>query len=214
VLNKIFSVIVLCALSSSLAFANSIVPKFVQTNELRLNQDVLELWTPRANGMAALPCIGFDLNDSGEILNAFVVKSSGVYQIDADCLEAVCSLSPTPIGNSHGYISHMEIDFTKLQKLEDLKKSQPLRQFKNLANGVVFIHRIPLPVLKRYPGIFTEPELLDSSNLCQISVKPIVGRPYWTTQIQNHLQAWSDFYRLHEHSDRSEILDYSRKQLR
>ena len=127
----------------------------------------------------------FCIGDDGKIYEPRIDRSSGDDQYDAECLEAVCGLSPVA-PERENYTAHLQQEnvtfgssvspFCPKPKYDGgevkvylSKHSQPaIRETWTFPTGFVIVHKIPLYVLNRYPGFFTEEELRNSSNLIEI----------------------------------------------
>jgi hypothetical protein len=125
-----------------------------------------------------------------------IKQSSGVAQFDAECLQAVLDTVRTDdneTGVLYGYWS-----FNAKSKVRYPFQVTPK------ANSVE-LFRIPLSVLKRYPGMFESQELLNEKNLKRITIASTLTADQ-VKQLSEHYANWSDFFRQHEKPTKEQIL--------
>jgi hypothetical protein len=171
--------------------------------------------------------IEFSVGDDGKIYEPAITHYSSDDQFDAECLEAICSLSPLSQnpGNETGFLEHHKIRFGDGSCLKpsfdgaEGIKGYATENPSTLHHRYILVHRIPLIVLTRYPGLFTKDELLATSNLIRFPVgegfqgKPTSGQwetaPGYIIQVSNIYSLWAQLF----HKDkltRQEIENYSK----
>lgn len=224
---KIYFVL-LAVIGVSAAHASSEIPakKFANygvkpTTILAVEQGILSTWSssrPCPEGEIAY--VQFLVADDGKVYEPQLSHSSGDDQYDAECLESVCMLTPLPpnLDNHLTRIEHCAIEFGGLTSqfrpkprfdgkditrylLNHPQPTEPRKKF-------VLIHRIPLAVLNRYPGAFSEAELLNADNLIEIQVGL---RPSTFDQTIGNIGAhWGVLFKKEKVSS-TEILDWAKR---
>lgn len=145
--------------------------------------------------------ITFGVADDGKIYNPEILRYTGDCQFDAECLEAVSCISPVLAPNKGDAFLDKRIVFfrtkeSKERRWLDVSKSYDgadIREYlkthpqpDNIFKAFVVVHRIPLDVLNRYPGMFTKDELMNVHNLVEIPTG--VGR----RSFDNKLKTWGN----------------------
>lgn len=151
--------------------------------------------------------IEFSVGDDGKIYEP-TIDCSGDDQFDAECLEAVCSLSPltSPSQNESANMLHFvkhfgeKGDIDLRRGIEDKVIQQYLQAHPQPADPnsrFVVVHKIPLSVLWRYPGSFREIDLTSQSNLMAIKIgdppKDRLLPPHYVSAIAN---MYASYHRL------------------
>jgi hypothetical protein len=126
--------------------------------------------------------VSFAVADDGKIYEPEITHFTGNDQHDVECLEALCGLSPLEARpNSVNFLlEHLSMRFGKDQvnsyilpgydgaDIRQYLKDHP--QVPKPSQAFVVIHKIPLFVLSRYPGLFTKEEILNPNNLTEVKV--------------------------------------------
>ena len=149
--------------------------------------------------------IVFNIHDDGMIYNPVVGCSSLDPQYDAECLEAVCSLSPlTPFHNNSG---KLQVGYGHFGRQNDPYAAEPafasdaarklLFNATDLKKGkaLVVVHKIPLEVLTKYPGMFDKAYLLSDQNLLVITYDKESTPPAYVKKISDLYTQWGVFLR-------------------
>lgn len=167
--------------------------------------------------------ITFVIADDGKIYEPRITRFSQDDQYVAECLEAVCGLSPVHSKPSFGpYLEHFTEVFGYKRNdfggrfdsfLKPAFDGSDVKEYlnthpqpKNADEAFVLIHKIPLSVLIRYPGLFTKDELLSQSNLMEIKIRKWPGEeadqngqrrsaPSYVDAIAYRYAYWGDFFR-------------------
>jgi hypothetical protein len=139
------------------------------------------------------PCTGcyteitFAIGDDGKIYEPNIIRFSQDDQYVAECLEAVCGLTPIH-PKPFSFTLHCEHPIKKFRwpsggrgwdddndcptpaydgsDVKEYLTTHP--QPTDPDEAFIVIHKIPLSVLTRYPGFFTKEELLNPKNLLEI----------------------------------------------
>ena len=151
-----------------------------------VQKGISSTWSSSSPGASWIQ-ISFCVSDEGKIYDPTIDKHSGNDQYDAECLESICSLSPLmPDIDNHFSVLLNHCIFTFGSKVAlfnpkprydgkevvlYLSNHQRPAANQNFEETFVLVHKIPLSVLNRYPGMFTEAELRDSSNLIPITFR-------------------------------------------
>lgn len=189
-----------------------------------------EVWDCSDPNADNLTEVSFAIADDGKIYDSTITRWSKNEQFNAECLEAVCSLSPVTPSNSHnGFLEHRTIRFCKNAqepRIEPRYDASDVKEYlrnhpepQNTLEKFVVVHKIPLDVLRRYPGLFTREELFSSENL--IEIKGNVGRDLPNSEGQRqgnpqfvgtigHLYAfWSDFFAENPKATKEQIIEHA-----
>jgi hypothetical protein len=162
--------------------------------------------------------------DDGKIYDPEILHSSSNDQFDAECLEAICSVAPLEEEWQHGFLDGYVVKFLpektakqlpvkyleigpKYQGIDVIEYSKQTPQSLNPHEKTVFVHKIPLSVLVRYPGLFKESELLCKNNLiavyCGQSVfdekeNTVSPPPNYLFKVANLYFQWARFFLDHK----------------
>lgn len=167
------------------------------------------------------------VSDDGKIYEPRIVQSSGDPQHDAECLESICGTCfvDTSISNPTFRISHYTMYFNNDNGLFPAYKNDMGIQNYRLHHPTpskpefdyVLIHRIPLAVLTRYPGVFSEKELLDESNLVSIKCGRVDangqsphGEPSFSDFLALYYGPWRQFFQ-RKNATKDEILEHAKQ---
>jgi hypothetical protein len=163
--------------------------------------------------------------DVGRIYEIEIIKSSSDGQTDADCLQAILGAANyrpwvgySPDG---GRLHWWNWNFTKetpIHRCSSEAISQYFRLHSSVEAGSVAVFRIPLDVLKRYPGQFAESELLSPDNLyvlmsaCREEGRPPDNfgalRPQSMYLIIDHYARWQKFFSENPKATKSDIVNF------
>jgi hypothetical protein len=183
------------------------------------------------------PCIGgppgirFLVGDDGKVYDPEMMRYSGDDQYDAECLEAICGLSPiakadTDI-NTTARIEHFFEEFPVKEGLQPSYDGSDVNEYLRTHpqpaakhDAFVVVHRIPLSVLDRYPGMFTKEELQSQSNLMEIPVGYGDNRPdkqgirvvvpHYVIGIANLYAFWGQLFK-NPHVTKDEIRQWAKR---
>jgi hypothetical protein len=114
----------------------------------------------------------------GRLYNVRIIHYCSNDQFNAECLEAVCGSSPvTGTQNHSGNLLDYDLYFEKDgffkprfdgKDIRDYLSEHPQPADPHLR--FVVIHKIPLDVLRRFPGLYSEEELVSPKNLMQVRI--------------------------------------------
>lgn len=163
--------------------------------------------------------IEFDVTEDGKVQKPFISMYSGDDQFDAECLEAVCGLSPLNVQrNQTAKFVHIvrqfgeqgEPSFGRGLEASDIKGYLQ----NNFQPRIVVVHRIPLSVLRRYPDFFKESELVNQNNLLEIKAETDPPADRWinrsyVSSITNLYSYWNILF-AQKNVTRQAILNYSK----
>jgi hypothetical protein len=169
---------------------------------------------------------GFALKKDGKIRDVSIGQSSGKNSSDFACFEAILGSSPlrpapSPENQRDQWI---RIDFfesktpyfeSKIRKAE-LTTDEFYKNNHALKTTAVPLHLIPLDVLTRYPGIFTETELTGLGNLKAIPMKGLISvdekattrRSLGNPQVKEFFHDWENFFVAHEQPTKDAIVSF------
>jgi len=147
--------------------------------------------------------ICFTVGDDGKIYEPSIQVSSSDPQFDAECLEAVCSLSPlAKRENETGDLGHLSIQLGRkgapvpihpaFTGAETLKFIKSLNLSEN--DHFVVVHKIPLSVLTRYPGMFSKDELLNEKNFVTMRFDTDAKPPEYVKKISDFYAQWGALF--------------------
>lgn len=161
---------VLCMelLLPSTADANQPMLKNEDMNKLR--QRIYDDWAPsKAMPVGKHVDVTYSIASDGKLYDVKLEQSSGDAQLDADCVQAVLGVSafcPMARLTREGELCHTQIYFDSKTRaghnnsgISKYFAAHPEQEAEHVA-----YYRIPLDVLKRYPGLFSEAELFSDSN--------------------------------------------------
>lgn len=157
--------------------------------------------------------------DSGGVYDATVERSSGDPQLDAECLEAVCTCIPRAVNASRtGLLKKRIVDFSDLHtdapiiwhEVDDYFRKHP-----DQLGKVVLVHRIPLAARKLYPDVLPLEELHSVSNLMPIKLdtgEPSSDHEPGFVQVIRHAgTCWYYFFREESHPIKGSFLSCAGK---
>lgn len=202
---------------SKTALGTSVAPERSDLDNLR--NRIYKDWAP-SKKLAEEDSVYITIsgNAEGKLYDVEIEKSSGDRQLDADCLQAVmgtscsCRLDICPEDLDHFTckfdsktpIGHKEDAISKYFSKHPKKK-----------NDYIAFYRIPLDVLKRYPGLFLKSELLEESNIGLIkAISPEDPElPFWVKQQLKILyqRTWVPFFLSHPKPTKQQIIDLRNK---
>jgi hypothetical protein len=149
--------------------------------------------------------------NDGTMYDVHMLQSCGDAQLDFDCVQAVMGASGScPTNTDDASLDHHCFAFNEDTKPERnvsgiaaFFRDHPERQGARFA-----YYRIPLDVMHRYRGLFTEDELLGDENvgyLATTAANPEL--PDWAIgQLQHIYQAqWCSFFRKHPKATKRQI---------
>lgn len=133
--------------------------------------------------------------DDGKVYSPKIVHTNGNAQLESDCLHALVSAQcHSPRENQdYGVLKKVRITFNSETPL----KFESPRKKDN--KGTAF-YLIPIEVLKRYPGLFSESELISPSNLV-----------YATDEDCYIYRQWTKFFLEKPNASKSEIFQFSKQ---
>lgn len=172
--------------------------------------------------------VGFLIGDDGKIYNVRVKQSSGDNQVDAECLEAVCGVSPVQLSPGRritGDLTAVELTFHRDDSAEkaadNLAVVNYFKKHPNLQSKYVAIHLIPVDVLKRFPTAFSQDQIRSESNLRLIAIDGyphkqgeewLPSQPHSYSEIIKEVYArWALFFQCNHTPTRQDILKESNK---
>lgn len=157
-------------------------------------------------------------NSEGKLYDVEIEKSSGNRQLDADCLQAVMGASCScPLNICPEDLDHFTCKFDSKTPIghEEEGISKYFLKNQNEKNDYIAFYRIPLDVLKRYPGLFSKNELLEESNIGLIkAISPEDPElPFWVKQQLKILyqRTWVPFFLSHPKPTKQQIIDLRNK---
>lgn len=176
------------------------------------------------------------IHPDGKIKDVWLSESSGKTAADFACFEAILSASPLPSppvekeGSSCTYRftpgpQRETIDFyeTNMPKYFHIEKApfssnQFFETNPKLKGQFALIHLIPVDVLQRYPGLFTEVELTDLANLKPVPLQGLIeiGKDFTTQRfllnpdVKAFFSDWESFFEIHRSSTKKEVLSFSK----
>lgn len=130
--------------------------------------------------------ISIGIANDNRIYNPEIVRYSGDCQFDVECLEAVSAISPLPPADSHSaFLGGCSVRFKckpsdspkpengVIPAFDGYEIREQLQKHPSPANDknydqFVLVHRIPLYLLFRFPGMFSREELQSTSNLIEV----------------------------------------------
>jgi hypothetical protein len=172
--------------------------------EKEFQRRVLNSWYPSNEKLeATVKCI---LGGDGLLYDIEISSSSGDNQFDVECLEAVLGADYFYQGLSSRRLVPLSVTFRAAEHKQFGRTTENYfkRNPEQKGEGCLAIYHIPTNILKRYPGLFTEKELLDDSNLYLVKdaanhnenpqyhwLKDLY-KNFWTTFFQQHPKATKD----------------------
>jgi hypothetical protein len=184
-------------------------------------------WSSSRVCRGSYPLVKFMVADDGKIYDPELVCYSADNQYDAECLEAICSLSPfAPIEDFESRIEHFTQEFGASEGLQPTYDGSDINVYlrthlqpKDPFDAFVVVHKIPLTVLERYPGMFTKGELQSQNNLIEIPVgygdnkANNQGRkiaPHYVSVIANLYAFWGQLFR-NQNVTKEEIMQWANR---
>jgi hypothetical protein len=131
-------------------------------------------WAPSKLPLPSTVVVSCFLVEDGKMYRVKIDTSSGDAQSDADCLQAVYGIAGTRSGQVEKG-SLIDLKFTFDSETMPGHRTNAVEQYfaahPEKRHNFVAFYRIPLDVLRRYPGIFSETELLSPSNIGLIRIQ-------------------------------------------
>ena len=145
-------------------------------------------------------------------------KSSGDPQFDFDCLQSILGAAcfkedDTGAGqNLKLFTQSFDSDLADVRNGQFDGAAKFLADHPDKKEGYLLFYKIPLDVLNRFPGLFTEKELLDATNIGTIrnedkSSKRIVTPLALASLAGIYSGKWIAFFVKHPNASKQEILD-------
>jgi len=148
------------------------------------------------------PTLDFLVADNGFIYNPKISQYSGNEQHDAECLEALCDLSPIDCSSGRTYSSLMAeriiesfIPSGGAPEIAEYRKTHPD------CRDSVILHKIPPSLARRFPEIISMDEVCSPENLYAVKVditdhtedkegKRVTGEPRYAQAIRSINDHW------------------------
>lgn len=186
-----------------------------------LRQRVYSSWAPTKQivGLSNV-YVKVSATANGQLYDVCIERTSGDRQLDADCLQAVMGASRScPIKISVEELDHFSIKFGSKTPVGHTHDgiSRYFAKHPEYQKDWIAFYRVPLDVLKRYPGLFTEQELLDESNIGLIEAidRDNPKLPNWVSErlkfLYQHL--WVPFFVSHPSVTREQVLEFKKKHI-
>ena len=147
--------------------------------------------------------------DDGKVYNAKFAAESDDLQANADCFQAFVSASgySKRDDQNSGKLRAISFPFSKTIHLK--YKSDAVKRFfashKTRQEDSVAIRNIPVDVLNRYPGIFTDEEIIGEKNIVAIP------KATYIAGIAAHAAHWQAFFEEHPTPSKEQILQFAEK---
>jgi hypothetical protein len=168
------------------------------------------------------------VGDDDKVYNPLITYYSGNDQHDAECLEAVCWLTPIKAGQPYYDLSLGQFspvfgdgDPDTIQPSEVAVETQKFLKDHPQKAGAIVAHKIPLTVLSRYPGLFTKAELATESNLMIIPPDEFQNEiksdgirysvPGYVRVIRVASGKWNEFFAADKNVTKDGILEQAKK---
>lgn len=159
--------------------------------------------------------IAAEVANNGTLYNLKIESSSKDMQLDADCIQAVMGASGSyNMGIPEGTLSKVLFAFDSKIKAAHPDGISPFKaQNPAIKGDYIAFYRIPLDILNRYPGLFTEAELLSDDNIGLIeAVKGVDGNlelpDYSVDRIREIYQGiWIPFFISHNSPTKQQVLE-------
>jgi hypothetical protein len=168
-------------------------------------------WTPSQKNVAT-EISYLTSEDSGGLYNAEVTRSSGNAQLDAECLEAVCTTPPEACAFYRtGIFQKRIVDFSGLQPYVPYSNEVSCYIKEHPKTAGIVIHEIPLAVssVEHYYKLVSVNELRCQENLC------VIDRANYQDKIRHIAASWNYFFEKHPSgTTREEINEWARHTLR
>lgn len=189
-------------------------PRPLSETHKAINETIKSSWSSSKKIAGKHTDISFGIADDGKIYEPVVKTFSGDDQYDAECLEAICSMSPVvPPPQAHsGFLHHFSFNFGSGSDLEPKFDGKEVNSYlvanpepKEVSYPLgqvpfVLVHKIPLTVLTRYPGMFTEAELTNQNNLVKVNFMPVAEKsvdiqPSYVGRIAALYAGWNEIFK-------------------
>lgn len=183
-------------------------------------------WVPSISTGSRVCALSGKIVREGKIYDVTIKESSGDAQFDADCLQALLGAFPSePIAAvDDGKLWSQDFSFSSQTKsvhkrsgIADYFNAHPNEKQKFIA-----FYRIPIDVLNRYPGLFTEDELQNDDNVGLIQsipesvtkvnkIQPALSGTGLRELEVVYQSEWPRFYLEHPSPTKQQILDFRAK---
>lgn len=158
----------------------------------------------------------FKINRNGTLSNVTLFGTSGSPTFDLAAIETVVTAAPMPIppqGKTTDYFDGLpgRIDFVPSANVSTSRKETKLPI-------EPFVHKIPLNVISRYPGVFSKSDLISWKNqrLIRKSYAPqllyrqgssdeAAINQVLKNEIYNYFSDWARFFSTHRSADKAEL---------
>ncbi|MBA4027132.1 MAG: hypothetical protein C0473_02720 [Cyanobacteria bacterium DS3.002] len=169
---------------------------------------------------------GFALKKDGKIRDVSIGQSSGKNASDFACFEAILGSSPLSAAPSpeNQREQWFRIDFYESRspyfepaiRKADLTADEFYKNNPSLKARAVPLHLIPLDVLTRYPGIFSETELIGLGNLKAIPIDGLISideeattrRTLGNLKVKEFFHDWENFFETHVEPKKADIVSF------
>lgn len=164
--------------------------------------------------------LSFDFDHSGKIENLQLLRSSGKPEVDFDCICAVLGSSPYE-PNERGDRKNISYTFGGRDlheqkegvKAINRKQRNLLLSKSGLSPSEYYVcNLVPISILYRYPGVFLEEEICDTTNLRLIAKtffdrrnSPSVPEIVANKRFRMFYNKWNDFISTHKEATKEEI---------
>lgn len=169
--------------SSTERFTSFDHPPFPPTKEEKAVRKAISSYWNSSRKAPSWTQIDFVVADDGKMYEPLIAHSSSDDQYDAECLEAVCAAFPISsteceagttklkhFFESFGMQCHQAMYLPAYDGREIRTYLDHHQQPQSTEDAFVVVHKIPVCVLDRYPGLFSKNELLSESNLIRIRI--------------------------------------------
>lgn len=220
------SFVIFTSIGTSLSLAST--ARHLSETGKAVNEKIKSSWSNSKKITDKYTEITFGIGDDGKIYDPVVTTFTGDDQFDAECVEAICSMSPIvpPLKIRTGFLEHHTFRFGLRSDLKpaydgrdvnNYRLAHPQPKVVSYALGdepFVVVHRIPLTVLTRYPGLFTERELVASNNLIKVISPPIEEKsadyqPMYVRRIADLYAGWNEIFKQNVVT-KAKILDWAK----
>lgn len=179
-----------------------------------VNESIKSSWSSSKKMPDKYTEITFGIADDGKIYDPVVRTFTNDDQYDAECVEAVCSMSPiAPPPKIHtGFLDRYTFRFGVRSDLKPAYDGKDVNHYlvenpqpKEISYPLgkepfVVVHKIPLTVLTRYPGLFTKQELTSQNNLIRVVFQPLSEKnsdiqPIYVDRIAGLYAGWNEIFK-------------------
>jgi hypothetical protein len=178
---------------------------------------VSEDWAPISTTTAKKTTVE-GIEGNGFLYLVRIDKSSGDAQFDFDCLQAVLGAACFSEDNSAGILNRYIQSFDSKKAITRTGQLEGINRFftdhpNDTKDQTLTYYKIPLDVLKRFPGLFSEQELLDTSNIGTITNESTnrVGQSALEKLVNVYSGIWIPFFVKHPNATKQEIFDIASK---